>query len=140
MSVTIETRAKDDIHKTRERIHQLMNQLKTDGQNQSERIESRIRKLSHSIEKRREKFRNDIQKQRERISFQLKNLRNNVPEVRTALENEIKRLDEMLSKENIFGSSSTTLTPDPNPVIVTQNQTDFVPKVRGLGDGYGRHL
>ncbi len=60
-----------------------------------------------------------------------------MPEVRTALENEIKRLDEMLSKANIFESSSTTLTPDPNPVTEIQNHT-----VRGygLGHGYGRHL
>jgi chromosome segregation ATPase len=117
-----------------------MNQLKTSGRKHSERIESRIRELNQSIEKRRDKFKNDLQKQRERIASQLKNLRNNVPEVRTALENEIKRLDEMLSKANTFESSSTTLTPDPNSVTVIQNQTDFVPKVRGLGDGYGRHL
>jgi archaellum component FlaC len=84
-----------------------MNQFKTNGQKQSERIESNIRELNQSIEERRDKFRNDLQKQRERIASQLKNLMNNVPEVRTALENEIKRLDEMLSNVNIFGNSST---------------------------------
>jgi len=144
ISVVIEEKAKSDVQKIRVKINKLLGQR--------EKIELEIKQLNQSIGTKIDEFKIALQKQKDRIQNQLKSISNSATQTRLEFQNEIKRLGHVLNefdssvsldKSSILElttSTSTTASYDSNASPEDTKSTVLLPQVRGLGDGYGRHL